>query len=84
MKFIRQYVPTTDDDKVIPILSFGDLLTVERQINAQEDRRNSRSSEEKLEGIIPCLSDFHFLGNFLEVINIVLKHSNSKFCFIIL
>ena len=66
MSFIQGYVPESLD-KPIPLLSFGDLLTVEREINAQEDRRNSRNSNARLEGIIPCLSDFHFLGNFLEV-----------------
>eukprot|EP00112_Aurelia_sp_Birch-Aquarium-sp1_P020880 Seg5489.6 transcript_id=Seg5489.6/GoldUCD/mRNA.D3Y31 product="hypothetical protein" protein_id=Seg5489.6/GoldUCD/D3Y31 len=45
MEFIEGFV-STGSPKVEPILSFGDLLTVERQINAQEDRRNSKSSKE--------------------------------------
>lgn len=68
MEFIEGFV-STGSPKVEPILSFGDLLTVERQINAQEDRRNSKSSKGRLEDVIPCLSDFHFLGNFFEVMN---------------
>ena len=66
MEFIEGFV-STGSSKVEPILSFGDLLTVERQINAQEDRRNSTSSKGRMEDVIPCLSDFHFLGNFFEV-----------------
>ena len=74
MKFIRHYVPTKLDSTDISILSFGDLLTVEREINAQEERRNLRSRKGNLEGIIPCLTDFHFLGNFLGVINFLLLY----------
>ena len=66
--FIRSSVPEDKNGKILtPLLFFGDLLTVEGEVNAIEDRRNSTTSRERLEGIIPCLSDFHFLGNFLVV-----------------
>lgn len=50
-----------------PILCFGDLLTVERGLHAQEDRRNSRDPSSRFEGLIDVLADFHTFGNFLEV-----------------
>ena len=65
VKFIRSSVPEDKNGKILtPLLFFGDLLTVEGEVNAIEDRRNSTTSRERLEGIIPCLSDFHFFGEF--------------------
>ena len=67
MAFIQNFVPSIENAELAATVSFGDLLTVEREIHAQEDRRNARTSEQKFQGIIPCLTDFHYLGNFMEV-----------------
>ena len=48
-------------------LFFGDELTVERIGSVLEDMRRGRTPEERLEGFIAVLSDFHAFGNFLEV-----------------
>lgn len=72
MAFIQTFVPNVENPERAAIVSFGDLLTVEREIHAQEDRRNARTTEKKFQGIIPCLTDFHYLGNFMEVIYSIL------------
>ena len=61
MEFYNMYI--TDGY----VLTFGDELTVERQHGALEDMRRGRTHSERLEGLIPVLSDFHAFGNFLEV-----------------
>lgn len=67
MDHIHKYVPRTGTDKLLPILSVGDLLTVERELNAQEDMRNATTREKRKEGLIPTMADFHCFGNFLDV-----------------
>ena len=46
----------------------GDLLTVEREQNVQENLQDSPNSSSRLEGLIPALADFHTYGKFMEVI----------------
>ena len=58
-----------------PILCFGDLLTVERGLHAQEDRRNSMDPSSRLKGLIDVLADFHTFGNFVDVNNLKLQYS---------
>jgi len=67
-QYQHKLVPGNNTDTVIRMLSVGDLLTVERQQNAQEDMRDSATPSSRLEGLIPALADFHSYGNFMEVI----------------
>ena len=67
MKRQHKLVPGHGSDVLCRIFSVGDLLTVEREQNAQEDLRDSPTSSGRLQGLIPALADFHTYGNFLEV-----------------
>jgi hypothetical protein len=68
LKFLHQFVPVGPEGEPISVLSFGDLLTCERQQNSQEDQRDSPTAFKRLEGLIPCIADFHTFGNFLQVL----------------
>ena len=65
MKFMHQF--TEQDGGILTTLSYGDELTCERELNAQEDKRDSDTEVKRLEGLVPCISDFHAFGNFLNV-----------------
>ena len=52
---------------LVRLLTCGDLMTLEREINAQIDKEDSFTAAQRLEGLIPILADFHTYGNFLEV-----------------
>ena len=67
MRYQLQFVPGHDSDHLVRVLSVGDLLTVERQQNVQDDLIDSASPSARLEGLIPGLADFHSYGNFMEV-----------------
>ena len=67
MRFQHQFVLGHDSNHLIRIFSIGDLLTVERQQNAQDDLSDSASPSVRLEGLIPGLADFHSYGNLVEV-----------------
>ena len=67
MKLQHQLVPGHGSDTLVRLFSVGDLLTVERQQNAQENLQDSPSRTSRLEGLIPALADFHTYGNFMEV-----------------
>ena len=67
MEHLYQYVPGGKTENPIAVLSGGDLLTVERELNGIEDRCNSQTSQKRLDGLVPCLEDFHTFGNFLAV-----------------
>ena len=64
----HQLVPGYGSDHLVRLFSVGDLLTVEREQNAQENLQDSPSSSSRLEGLIPASADFHTYGNFMEVI----------------
>ena len=66
MKFLHTYVPENGHSLV-----YGDELTVERMHSTLEDMQRSRSHAERLQGLIPVLSDFHAFGRFLEVLSII-------------
>lgn len=66
MHFLHQFV-SYPDGKISHILSFGDELTCEREHNAQEDQRDGETPSKRLEGLVPCIADFHTFGNFLMV-----------------
>ena len=64
---MNQYVPTVGDDHQLPIISGGDLLTCERQMNSKLDRQDSKSATSKWDGTVPVIDDFHTMANYLEV-----------------
>ena len=55
------------------ILFGGDQLTVARARGAQRIRMNSMSPQTRLEGLIPCIEDWHTKLNLLGVNNSVYK-----------
>ena len=68
MKMQHQLVPGHESDHFVRFFSVGDLLTVEREQNAQENLQDSPSNSSRLEGLIPASADFHTYENFMEVI----------------
>jgi hypothetical protein len=82
MTFLHQFVPVGENGEPWPnyVLSFGDLLTCERQQNSQEDQRDGPTVSKRLEGLIPCISDFHTFGNFLKVKSILNSYYSSINC----
>ena len=72
LEYLQSYVPGNSTGKQNVTLSGGDLLTLERELHAQDDRCNSRNPKACLQGLMPCMEDFHTFGNFLGV-------SNTKF-----
>ena len=72
VKYLHQYVPGQDDpDKLVPIISAGDLLTCERENSAVENKRDQASATKRLEGLQPQISDFHTSGNFMQVSSVI-------------
>lgn len=67
MWYQHQFVPGDVSDNLVRVFLIGDLLTVERQKNAQDDLSNSASPSGWLEGLIPGLAGSHSDGNFTEV-----------------
>ncbi|XP_066935606.1 uncharacterized protein, partial [Clytia hemisphaerica] len=47
---------------LVRLLTAGDLVTVEREINTQIDKEDSFTSSQRLEGLIPILADVHTYG----------------------
>ena len=72
MKHIHTYVPGHQTNSPIPIISGGDLLTCEREAKSLEDKRDSTTANERLDGLLPTIEDFHTLANFYQV--------SSKIC----
>ena len=60
-------VPGHGTDNLLRIFSVGDLLTGEREQNAQDDLQEGDTTSKRLEGLIPAKADFHTFRNFLEV-----------------
>eukprot|EP00794_Sanderia_malayensis_P008490 gene8490-9397_t len=67
IEHLQSYVPITSAGDQVATLSCGDLLTLERELHAQDDRCNSRNPKACLQGLMPCMEDFHTFGNFLAV-----------------
>lgn len=65
----HEIIPGHGSKNVLRTFFVGDLLTVERSQNAQNDQQDADTPSNRLEGIIPGLADFHTFGNFLEVMN---------------
>ena len=64
---MNKYIPVVADDQQLPIISGGDLLTCERQMNTKLDRQESTSAAAKWDGTVPVIDDFHTMANYLEV-----------------
>ncbi|XP_061174507.1 uncharacterized protein LOC133183583 [Saccostrea echinata] len=64
----QKYVPHRDGEICEPVLFGGDQLTDERIQCAQEAMLNGNTSDDRLEGFISKIEDFHRLMNFLEAI----------------
>lgn len=71
MAFLHQFVPVEQNGEPNYVLSFGDLLTCERQQNSVEHQRDGPTVSKRLGGLIPCIADFHTFGNFLQVKNVL-------------
>ena len=61
------FVPGHGNDHLVRTFCVGDLLTVEKSQNAQDDLQDSSTPTGRLDGQIPALADFYSYGNFLEV-----------------
>lgn len=66
MTYMQKYAPVVDG-KPIPVISGGDLLTCEREMNAKEDRQDSTDGILGWRGLVPVIEDFHTMANFYEV-----------------
>ena len=66
MDHMNQYVPRSTSNHPVTTMLGGDLLTVQRAIGVQEDRRDS-SSQARWGGMVPVIEDWHALGNFYQV-----------------
>ena len=64
MREQHTYVPCHGNDYLGRTFCVGDLFTVERSQNPQDDLSNPTG---QLEGLIPAFADFHSYGNCLEV-----------------
>lgn len=62
----HKFIPVVDKTPS-KVLSGGDLLTCERQLNAQDDRADSEDPSKKWGGLVPTIEDFHTFINFCEV-----------------
>lgn len=67
MREQHRCVPVHGNDHLVWTFCVGDLVTVERSQNAQNDLQDSSTPTRCLEGLIPTLVDFHSYGDFLEV-----------------
>ena len=84
MLHAHQYVPTrtvtkspTDNNsapvtemQMHKILFGGDQLTVARARGAKKSRKNSTTSDKRLEGLVPCIEDWHAKVILIEVIKL--------------
>ena len=52
-----------------PVAVFCDQLSVENMRGLHESRKDGITAEQRLEGLMPAISDFHEKMNFLQVIN---------------
>ena len=77
MREQHTYVPGHNTERLVRTMGVGDLLSVERSQNAQDDLQDSTTPSARLEGLIPALADFHTYGNFLEVTYIPILHTPS-------
>ena len=67
MEHLHTYVPGHGTDQPLMTMCGGDLLTVERESNAQEDKHDSKTPSRKLLGLMPALEDWHTMANFYMV-----------------
>ena len=68
MEYLHQYVPGHNKEGPVKILSGGDLLTAEREFNAQQDLRDFDKFSDRLHGLVPNIEDMHTYANFMCVL----------------
>nr|XP_054758519.1 uncharacterized protein LOC129264636 [Lytechinus pictus] len=68
MHHLHGYVPGHGTSNPHKVISAGDLLTCERESSCIEEQRNSSTASQRLEGLVPVISDFHTLANFYQVV----------------
>ena len=72
MKHMHTYVPGHNGDRLELTMCGGDLLSVERAANAQEDKQDSHTPSDKLLGLMPVLEDWHTMANFYMVMTFLI------------
>ncbi|XP_071137079.1 uncharacterized protein [Mytilus edulis] len=78
MEHLQQYVPTTENGKMIPLLLGGDALSVERGDGAQRARQDARTPEQRLDGYLWKSEDWHgHIISLQESFNMLFKGSSS-------
>lgn len=65
MTHFQTYAPVVDG-KPVPVISGGDLLTCEREMNSKEHRQDSTDPVKAWKGLVPVIEDFHTTANFYE------------------
>lgn len=76
MEHMNNFVPEDIEGNPLPVISGGDQLTCEREMNVKLDRQDSKSPKARWDGLVPVIDDFHSMANFLEVMNLS-AHLNS-------
>ena len=67
MDELHKQVPARSPDDCIPIVCYGDGLSIERMHDVQEARASALSVASRLEGLYPCPQDFHRRALLLQV-----------------
>ena len=67
MREQHRHVSGHGNDNLVWPFCVGDLLTVERSQNPQDNSQYSSTSTYWLEGLITAMADFRRYGNFLKV-----------------
>ena len=71
MEEVQKFVPATENTEFISGCVFGgDQLTCERARNSQHHRKDSATTQERLEGLVPTVEDWHTKMNFYEASHI--------------
>ena len=66
LKHLHNYLPEKNSVPESTLFG-GDLLTVERCMNVEEDVRDAPTPQKQLSALKPVSEDFHTYRNFLEV-----------------
>ncbi|VDI17823.1 Hypothetical predicted protein [Mytilus galloprovincialis] len=78
VQHLQQYVPKTNDGKLIPIMLGGDALSVERGEAASRARMDAITEEDRLEGFTRKSEDWHgHVISLQETFNLLYKGTSS-------
>ena len=82
-KFVPATCHTANPEFINSCVFGGDQLTCERARNSQRHRKDSATTEERLEGLVPTVEDWHTKMNFYEASNrLLLLSKNNYYCHI--